>query len=130
MYVPDILPTGPAVSDNVRSRAVDAGSAGHSASVQIDPDGMLSADERSSFRCIVRDHVFDPNYCDYNGNVGPLEAVINMRPEEPPQRKRLLPHYARNQLVELQNKFGELESMGVFVRPEDVPISVVSRQET
>ena len=125
MYL-TVLPTGLAVSDSVLSRAVDAGSAGHSSSVQIDPDGMLSADERSSFRSIVQeyDDVFDPNYRGYNGNVGPFEAVVNMTPVEPPQRKGHLPRYARNQLVELQNKFDELQSMGVFVRPEDVPITV------
>ena len=43
---------------------------------------------------------------------------------QPPQRKGHLPQYARNQLVELQAKFYELEIMGVFVRPEDVPVNV------
>ena len=87
---------------------------------------MLSADERSSFRSIVQeyDDVFDPNYRGYNGNVGPFEADVNVGPVEPPQRKGHLPQYARNQLVELQNKFDELESIGVFVRPEEVPITV------
>ena len=89
VFVPDVLPTGPAVSDSVCSRGVDSGSAGHSSSVQIDPDGTLSADERSSFRSIVQeyDDVFDPNYRGYNGNVGPFETVVNMGPVEPPQRK-------------------------------------------
>ena len=120
--------TGPAVSDSVRSRAAEAGSAGHSSSVQIDPDGMLSADERSSFRSIVQeyDDVFDPNYRGYNGNVGPFEAAVNLRPVEPRQRKGHLPQYARNQLVELQNKFDELESVEVFVRPENIPITELS----
>ena len=68
--------------------------------------------------------VFDPSYRGYNGNVGPFEAVVNMGPVEPPQRKGQLPQYARIQHVELQHKFDELESMGVFVRPEVVPISV------
>ena len=70
------------------------------------------------------DEVFDPNYAGYNGHVGPFEAVVNMGPVQPPQRKGHLPQYARNQLVELQAKFDELETMGVFVRPEDVPVNV------
>ena len=68
--------------------------------------------------------MFDPNYAGYNGHVGPFEAVVNMGPVQPPQRKGHLPQYARNQLVELQAKFDELETMGVFVRPEDVPVNV------
>ena len=68
--------------------------------------------------------MFDPKYAGYNGHVGPFEAVVNMGPVQPPQRKGHLPQYARNQLVELQAKFDELETMGVFVRPEDVPVYV------
>ena len=47
-----------------------------------------------------------------------------MGPVEPPQRKGRLPQYARGKLVELQQKFDELEAMGVFKRPEDIGISV------
>ena len=47
-----------------------------------------------------------------------------MGPVQPPQRKGHLPQYARNQLVELQAKFDELETIGVFGRPEDVPVNV------
>ena len=56
--------------------------------------------------------------------LGPSRPSSNMGPVEPPQRKGHLPQYARNQLVELQNKFNEQESMGVFVRPGDVHITV------
>ena len=99
---------------------------GHSASVQIDPGSKLSPDERASFRSILDeyDEVFDPNYAGYNGHVGPFEAVVNIGPVQPPRRKGHLPQYARNQLVELQAKFDELETMGVFVRHEDVPVNV------
>ena len=47
-----------------------------------------------------------------------------MGPVEPPKRKGRLPQYARNQLLELQQKFDELEALGVFRRPEDINISV------
>ena len=93
---------------------------------KIDQNSKLSSDERASFRTILDeyDDVFDPNYTGYNGHVGPFEAVVNMGPIQPPQRKGHLPQYARNQLVELQPKFDEFEAMGEFVRPEDVPVNV------
>lgn len=47
-----------------------------------------------------------------------------MGPVEPPQRKGHLPQYARDKLVELQEKFDHLEQLGVFRRPEDVGITV------
>ncbi|VDH95913.1 Hypothetical predicted protein [Mytilus galloprovincialis] len=47
-----------------------------------------------------------------------------MGPVQPPQRKGRMPQYSKNNLVELQNKFDELECKGVFRKPEDVGISV------
>ena len=128
VFVPDIAANN--LNTHVISQAVHTQSSevhtGHSASVQIDPESKLSPEERASFRSILDeyDEVFDPNYAGYNGHVGPFEAVVNMGPVQPPQRKGHLPQYARNQLVELQAKFDELETMGVFVRPEDVPVNV------
>ena len=68
--------------------------------------------------------MFDPNYGGYNGAVGPFEARVNMGPVEPPQRKGRLPLYPRGRLVELQEKFDALESLGVFKRPEDIGVAV------
>ena len=45
-----------------------------------------------------------------------------MGPVQPPQRKGRVPQYARDKLVELQQKFDELESAGVFSRPEDIGV--------
>ena len=102
VFIPDIAANN--LDTHVISQAVhtrpNGVQTGHSASVQIDPDSK------------------------YNGHVGPFEAVVNMGPVQPPQREGHLPQYARNQLVELQAKFDELETMGVFVRPEDVPVNV------
>ena len=47
-----------------------------------------------------------------------------MGPVEPQQRKGRLPQYARNKLVDLQNKFDELEKLGVFKRQEDINVCV------
>ena len=122
--VPDSHYTSEAV--RIHTRSSKATPVKHSTAVTIDPDHALSPDERATFRSIVEDYdeVFDPNFTGYNGHVGPFKAVVNMGPVQPPQRKGRLPQYARNQLVELQNKFDELETMGVFVRPEDVPVNV------
>ncbi|VDI80345.1 Hypothetical predicted protein [Mytilus galloprovincialis] len=47
-----------------------------------------------------------------------------MGPVQPPKRKGRMPQYSKNNLVELQNKFDELECEGVFRKPQDVGISV------
>ena len=99
----------------------------HSANVCLDPENLLPRDVRAKFSSLLDeyDHVFDPKIKGYNGSVGPFEARVNMGPVEPPQRKGLLlPQYARNQLLELQHKFDELEALGVFRRPEDINIAV------
>jgi len=68
--------------------------------------------------------VFRPTVSKYNGASGKIEAVVNMGPVLPPQRKGRLPHYNRDTLQELQHKFDELESVGVFAKPEDVNVTV------
>ena len=45
----------------------------------------------------------------YNGAFGPLEAVVNMGPTLPPQRKGRVPQYSRDKLVELQDYFDDME---------------------
>lgn len=47
-----------------------------------------------------------------------------MGPVQPPQRKGRLPQYGKDRLSELQDKFDELESLGVFKRPEDIGVTV------
>ena len=98
----------------------------HSSTVRLDPDNLLPRDIRAKFTSLLDeyDQVFDPNIKGYNGAEGPFEARVNMGPVEPPQRKGRLPQYARHQLVELQQKFDELEALGVFSRPEDINVTV------
>lgn len=97
-----------------------------SASVSLDPDHLLSNDIRSKFQQTLQkfDDVFKPDIPGYNGVAGPVQAHVNMGPVEPPQRKGRLPQYSRNQLAELQEKFDELETAGVFKKPEDAGVSV------
>ena len=97
----------------------------HSDSVQLDTDRILPEDIRQNFRNLIQeyDDVFNPNYETYNGAFGQFEASINMGPTQPPQRKGRVPQYSRDKLVELQQRFDELEHQGVFRRPEDIGIT-------
>ena len=94
--------------------------------VCLDPSSALPEHTRREFQSLHAefDDVFDPAFTGYNGAVGPFEAVVNMGPVQPPQRKGRLPLYSRSNLVDLQEKFDTLEQQGVFARPEDVGISV------
>ena len=47
-----------------------------------------------------------------------------MGPTLPPQRKGRLPSYNRDTLNELQTKFDDLKSAGVFAKPEDLNVTV------
>ena len=55
--------------------------------------------------------------------MGPFEAKISMGPVQPAQRKGRVPQYARDKLLELQQKFDDFESQGVFPRPESLGIT-------
>ena len=46
-----------------------------------------------------------------------------MGPVQPPQRKGRLPQYSRNELVELQEHFDQLETLRVVKRPEEVVVA-------
>ena len=98
----------------------------HSSTVQLDPDHILPETSRAAFQQLLHSYysVFDPSISGYNGAVGPFEAIINMGPVQPPQRKGRLPQYSRNKLVQLQAKFDEVERQGVFQRPEDIGITI------
>ena len=98
----------------------------HNSSVRLDPENALPPDIRAKFQDLHDDYdeVFDPRIKGYNGAAGSFKAQVNMGPVEPPQRKGRLPQYARNKLVELQDKFDQLEELGVFKRPEDIGISI------
>jgi len=94
--------------------------------VCLDPANLLTRYIRAKFTSLLDeyDHVCDPNIKGYNGSVGPFEARVNMGPVEPPEQKGQLPQYAHHQLMELQQKFGKLEALGVFRRPEDLNVAV------
>ena len=97
-----------------------------STNVILDPDGCLDEDICDKFSALNLefDDVFNPSISKYNGASGPIEAVVNIGPTLPPQRKGRLPQYNRSTLEELQAKFDELKVAGVFARPEQVNVHV------
>ena len=95
-------------------------------SIEIDRD-IVPGPMIREFRALHEEHadVFDPSSIPgYNNAVGPCEAVVNMGPVQPLQRKGRVPQYSRQKLHELQNKFDKLQSLGVFSRPEEAGITV------
>ena len=97
-----------------------------SSSVSLDPDKLLPDATRLEFQQLLQkyDRVFNPVITGYNGAAGPIKATVNMGPVQPPQRKGRVPQYSRNNLVQLQAKFDELEQAQVFRHPEDLGITV------
>ena len=123
VFEPPEVPSSPPPT---AQRPLPPSSASYSASVQVDPDSTLPQTVRADFQSLLTEYdtVFDPQFPGYNGAAGAYKAKVNMGPVEPPQRKGRLPQYARDKLIELQEKFDDLEKLGVFRRPEDVGITV------
>ena len=98
----------------------------YSSDVQIDNDHQLSDSLRCKIEQLTReyDNVCNPSFPGYNGAVGPFKATVNMGPVQPPQRKGRLPQCLKDRLHDLQNKFDELESLGVFKCPEGIGVTV------
>ena len=87
--------------------------------MSVDLDKMLPGNSRSDFHSLLNE-VFSPHITGYNGAAGKFEATVNVSPVLPPPCKGRVPQYSRDKLVELQQKFDDLEKQGVFCRPEDV----------
>ena len=95
------------------------------AKISVDPHGILNESDKQAFIEINRKYegVFSAQLGKYNGHSGPFEHIINMGASLPPQRKGRVPVYNKDNLNLLQSKFDELQSQGVFARPEDLGIS-------
>ena len=68
--------------------------------------------------------VFNSSISKYNGASGKIETVVNIGPTLLPQRKGRLPQYNSTTLVQLQDRFDELEAAGIFAKPEQVNVHV------
>ena len=129
VYIPEYTkehPGGYTETSSPKVKCTLTSPSGHATTVTLDPDNMFAHSERSKFWALLEqyDEVFDPVFQGYNGAAGPFEAVVNMGPAQPPQRKGRLPQYAYDKLCELQHKFDDLEKLGAFGRPEDMGITV------
>ena len=127
--LPAYIPQTPNNEGNINlgnSQSTMKGSKKYHEAVSVDPDNILQPHVKSSFHKLLETYseVFNPNFKSYNGAAGPFKARVNMGPVQPPQRKGRVPQYSRDKLLELQQKFDELESLGVFSRPEDIGIDV------
>ena len=118
-----ICPVESPSNDNV---PIGNKSTDYSARVSLNPDKLLTKEEESSFKQILKtyEEVFNPRISVYNGKSGPCHVQVNMGSNLPPQRKGRLPFYGRNDLIELQNKFDELLAIGVLSRPEEIGVIV------
>lgn len=98
----------------------------YSSSVILNPEGVLSKDEESSFREILAtfDNVFSPVTSTYNGHSGPCHVKVNVGSNPPPQTKGRVPFYSDTGLQELQDYFDDLERRGILSRPEEVGVTV------
>ena len=94
--------------------------------ISIDPQNYMDRGLYSKFEKLHAKYntVFDSHLPGYNGAFGPNEAVVNMGPTLPPQRKGRLPLYKKDDLDTLQSKFDELESLGVLATPEEAGVHV------
>ena len=94
--------------------------------VNTDPNNQLSPEWKNKFSDLNNqfDSVFEPVIGRYNDKSGRLRARVTFGPVLPPSRKLHAPCYGRDNLQLLQDKFDELESQGVFARPEDVDVVV------
>jgi len=96
-------------------------------SIAINPDKCpdFSCWE-SKFASLHKDfeHVFSSNFPGYNGYFGKIEASVNVTDQLPPQRKGRIPLYQHDKLVDLQNQFDNLETKGVYGKPESIGINV------
>lgn len=125
-FSPDVSPYESTTPDPKLNTKDSKKSTTHSAAVNLDPDNTLSREMKAQFKQTLDtyDEVFNPDFKGYNCASGPLKAVVNMVPVQPPQRKGRLPQYNNQLLSTLQDKFDELEACGVFTKPEVVKVNL------
>ena len=85
---PDIRPSPPPPPPSPSGHACEDNNA--YLSISVDPEGLLLETLRHKFIDVNKTYnsVFRHDIKVYNGAVGPLEAVVNMGPVQPPQSKR------------------------------------------
>ena len=93
----------------------------------LSPQKQLSSKQHQSFNNINTQYssVFNPNFGSYNDASGPVRLNLDLGQHLPPPRKGRLPSYNSTNLMILQEKFDELEHLGIIARPEDLGMTVL-----
>ena len=120
------VPSNPPTKPLSRLVEIDSQAPPFSDPIQLDKDNILSPHIKTAFKQLHKkyDSVFDPAFGTYNHAFGKFEAVVNMGPVLPPQRKGHLPHYSQDKMSCLQDKFDTLTDLGVFAIPSQIDIPV------
>ena len=95
--------------------------------ISVDPsEKIMSVDQRNVFTQIHKryEKVFSPGIGKYNNHSGNFVHTVNLGPNLPPQRRGRIPTYNRSDKEILQQKFDDLLEEGVFVRAEDINVTV------
>ena len=94
---------------------------------KVDPQNQLHLQQREQFEDINKTYqnVFRENFQEYSSRSGNIKFDVNFETALPPLTKRRLPVYDSDNLRLLQEKFDELESLGVLAKPEDLGVTVV-----
>lgn len=121
----DILHTSPNTTSNSHHTA-NAKLENYSKPVKLNPDKILTVGECKAFSQLLEeyDDVFNPKVSQYNGKSGPCLVEVNMGKTLPPQRKGRTPFYGSSNMQELQDKMDELTEKGVFVKPQEIGVTV------
>ena len=98
----------------------------YSEGISLNPDKLLTHSEDVPIKELLTsyDEVFNPAITCYNGKSGKCMVEVNVGPNLPPQKKGRLPYYGKDDLIELQDKFDELQAKGILSRPQDIGITV------
>ena len=99
--------------------------------IKVEPQNQLHPQETEQFKDENKTYynAFKENFQVYNSKSGNVKFDVNFGPTLPPPTKRHLPVYNSDNLCLLQEKFHELESLGVLVRPEDLGVTVVGMHQ-
>ena len=83
--------------------------------------------QRELFKDINKTYqnVFKETFQAYNSKSGSIKFDVNFEPTLPPTTKGCLPVYNIDNLCLLQEKFDELELLGVLAHPEYLGVTVV-----
>ena len=89
-------------------------------------DQQLPAEWSNKFNLLhlSYDSVFNPSMGRCTDAFGKVRARVNIGSVSPPNQKLRVPSYSSDHQQILQSKFDELEQQGVFLRLEDVDVSV------